>query len=155
MRVFAEVGRKDFEHVRAKILEPTTLQTMGVKDLWTKVLGLFSKQNKQKLSKCAGWRVAVDFSCWLHAAIHSSTATCLALTNHPPFPRIDDLLEILDDRHRKITDNGIDPIYVFDGLPHLMKSDEHKRRSAEKDAQELFARIFHNRLPNYKGMIDQ
>lgn len=103
---------------------------MGVGDFWTQALGDFHLDEKAKLSKYAGKRIAVDISNWIHAAFHSKDNDAgIAITTVPKYPTRDNLVGFIMDRHLLLVGNNIKPFHVFDGKDHPMK---HIRRMERK-----------------------
>ena len=91
---------------------------MGVKQLWTDALGLFSETPHRDISDFAGMTLAVDLSIWLNK-LCSSSVDKLATTCRPTYPA-PDLLQNIQCLHDILSEH-VNLVYVFDGKATKLK----------------------------------
>jgi len=120
---------------------------MGIKDLWSKLLGDIKKKDAVPFSAFKGSIVGIDISVWLHRYCHSDTvALCM---NSEPKYKPTELVTKFQINHRSLVDAGITPYYCFDGFRHPMKVVARKERDEKKNkAEEWLSAFYRDGLEN-------
>lgn len=104
---------------------------MGIKDLWPNLLDSIKKKDAVSFSTFKGKTVGIDISVWLHKYCHTDVvAMCM---NSVPQYVPTELLAKLQSNHRLLVNEGITPVYVFDGFRHPMKKVARVERDMRKN----------------------
>ena len=121
---------------------------MGVDDFWSDALGDWSHVcDEEPISNYAGQRIAIDLSIIINKCLRTDIDKLFSTCN--PVYKCNDLLQNIIAEHQVLTQTGIKPVYVYDGMsPEVKKKEKARRRALLDKAGDKYIQLRKKALDN-------